>query len=124
MKEKRMNEWKTRKLRAYIGKREREKRDSEHKDSTNTWMGVVQERKRAREKRDSERKDSTNTWMGVVQERKRAREKRDHEYKGRKSTGTGAKKRCRKRSRHTVDGATLRPSWRADRNMSTKVSQK
>ncbi len=45
---------KTQKLRAYIGKRdrerEREKRDSEHKDSTNTWMGVVHERKRAREK--------------------------------------------------------------------------
>ncbi len=49
--------------------REREKRDSERKDSTNTWMDVVQERER--EKRDSGHKDSTNTWMDIVQERER-----------------------------------------------------
>jgi hypothetical protein len=88
-------------------------------------MGVVQERKRVREKRDSERKDSTNTWMGVVQERKRVRErrersekreKRDHAHKGRRNTGTGAKKRCRKRSRKTVDGASIWPTQRVGHN--------
>jgi hypothetical protein len=53
---------KTRKLRAYIGKRERERenRDSEHKDSTNTWMSVVQGRKRERER---ERRYIMNTQI-------------------------------------------------------------
>jgi hypothetical protein len=90
-------------------------------------MDIVQERKRVREKRDSERKDSTNTWMDIVQERKRAREgrersekreKRDHEHKERRNTGTGAKKRCRKRSRHTVDGASIWPNQRVGHNIS------
>ncbi len=53
-------------------------------------MGVVQERKRAREKRDSERKDSTNTWMGVVQERKR--EERDQRKERREIMNTKAER--------------------------------
>jgi hypothetical protein len=63
-------------------------------------MGVVQERKRARERR----------------ERSEKREKRDHAHKGRRNTGTGAKKRCRKRSRNTVDGASIWPTQRVGHN--------
>jgi hypothetical protein len=94
---------KTRKQRAYIGKRESEK---ERRETVNTkivrtpgWVSYRRERERGRG------------------ERSEKREKRDHEHKGRRNTGTGAKKRCRKRSGHIVDGASIWPNQRVGHNI-------
>jgi hypothetical protein len=58
----------------------------------------------------------TPGWVSYRRERSEKREKRDHEHKGRRNTGTGGKKRCRKRSRTTVDGATIWPNQRVVHN--------
>jgi hypothetical protein len=114
---------KTRKQRAYIGKRDRERREimntrereSEHKDSTNTSMDIVHARERERE-RVNTKIVRTPGWVSYRRERSEKREKRDHAHKGRRNTGTGAKKRCRKRSRNTVDGASIWPTQRVSHN--------
>ncbi len=61
----------------YRQERSRE-REKERRETVNTkivrtpgWMSYMRERER-----DSEHKDSTNTWMDVVQERESEREER------------------------------------------------